>query len=117
MSSVWPTTLSFKRGERRLDIVFEGGEAFSIPFELLRVESPSAEVQGHHASQKQLVAGKSNVGVMEAEPVGRYAVRLTFDDGHNSGIFSWDYLYALGENAEAMMADYAARLEQAGMTR
>lgn len=117
MSQAWPTKLAFKRSDRRLDIAFEGGDEFSIPFELLRVESPSAEVQGHHASQKTVVAGKSQVGVTEAEPVGRYAVRLVFDDGHSSGIFSWDYLYELGENAGAMMADYAARLTAAGLSR
>ncbi len=117
MSRIWPTQLTFKRGAKQLDISFEDGERFSIPFELLRVESPSAEVQGHHASQKQLVAGKSDVGIDDAEPVGRYAVRLKFDDGHSSGIFSWDYLYELGENAEAMMADYAARMAEAGLAR
>lgn len=117
MSNVWPVKLTFKRADRRLDIAFEGGDAFSIPFELLRVESPSAEVQGHHASQRKLVPGKSKVGITEAEAVGRYAVRLKFDDGHSSGIFSWDYLYELGENADAMMADYAARLKQAGLSR
>ena len=117
MSRVWPTELTFKRSAKRLDIAFESGDAFAIPFELLRVESPSAEVQGHHASQKQLVAGKSNVGIDEAEPVGRYAVRLKFDDGHSSGIFSWDYLHELGENADRLMADYAARMTQAGLSR
>ena len=117
MSAVWPTKLTFRRGAKALDIAFEGGDAFSIPFELLRVESPSAEVQGHHASQKQLVAGKSNVGIDEAEPVGRYAVRLKFDDGHSSGIFSWDYLYELGENAERLLADYAAKITDAGLSR
>jgi DUF971 family protein len=110
MSSVWPTKLAFKRGARALEIAFEDGEAFTIPFELLRVESPSAEVQGHHASQKQLVRGKDAVLVTEAEPVGRYAVRLIFDDGHSSGIFSWDYLYQLGENADALLADYRAKV-------
>ena len=110
MSTVWPTKLAFKRGTKTLDIAFEGGEAFAIPFELLRVESPSAEVQGHHASQKQLVRGKENVLITEAEPVGRYAVRLIFDDGHSSGIFSWDYLYELGENADEMLAAYRAQL-------
>ncbi len=110
MSAVWPTKLAFKRGAKTLDITFEDGEAFSIPFELLRVESPSAEVQGHHASQKQLVRGKESVIVEKAEPVGRYAVRLIFDDGHSSGIFSWDYLYELGENADALLADYRAKL-------
>ncbi len=110
MSSVWPTKLAFKRSARTLEIAFEDGEAFAIPFELLRVESPSAEVQGHHASQKQLVRGKEHVLVNEAEPVGRYAVRLIFDDGHSSGIFSWDYLYELGENADSLLAEYRAKL-------
>lgn len=110
MSAVWPTKLAFKRGTKILDIAFEDGEAFAIPFELLRVESPSAEVQGHHASQKQLVRGKENVLITKAEPVGRYAVRLMFDDGHSSGIFSWDYLYELGENADEMLAAYRERL-------
>lgn len=102
----WPETLTFKRGDRTLHIAFEGGEAFHIPFELLRVESPSAEVQGHAPHQKQIVTGKADVMVEEAEPVGRYAVRLKFSDGHASGIFSWDYLHELGENADALMADY-----------
>ena len=117
MSNVWPTKLTFKRSAKQLDIAFESGEAFVIPYELLRVESPSTEVQGHHASQKQLVAGKAGVGVDEAEPVGRYAVRLKFDDGHSSGIFSWDYLFELGENADGLLADYAARLADAGLSR
>lgn len=110
MSSVWPSKLAFKRGAKALEIAFEDGKAFAIPFELLRVESPSAEVQGHHASQKQLVRGKEHVLITDAEPVGRYAVRLIFDDGHSSGIFSWDYLYELGENADALMAEYRAKL-------
>jgi DUF971 family protein len=114
MSMPWPTKLAFKKGEKRLAVTFEDGETVSIPYELLRVESPSAEVQGHHHSQKQLVTGKADVDVLEAEPVGRYAVRLKFDDGHSSGIYSWSYLHELGENAEALMADYRARVNAAG---
>ena len=114
MSGPWPTRLAFSKGERRLTVAYEDGAAFAIPYELLRVESPSAEVQGHHASQKVLVTGKGDVDVLEAEPVGRYAVRLKFDDGHSSGIFSWTYLRELGENAEALMADHAARVKSAG---
>ncbi|MFW6300380.1 MAG: gamma-butyrobetaine hydroxylase-like domain-containing protein [Oceanicaulis sp.] len=105
----WPEKLSFKRSEKSLHIAFEGGERFAVPYELLRVESPSAEVQGHAPHQKQTVTGKRDVTVEEAEPVGRYAVRLVFSDGHASGIYSWDYLYELGENADRLMADYRAR--------
>ncbi|MFP4518377.1 MAG: gamma-butyrobetaine hydroxylase-like domain-containing protein [Oceanicaulis sp.] len=105
----WPEKLSFKRSEKSLHIAFESGERFAVPYELLRVESPSAEVQGHAPHQKQTVTGKRDVTVEEAEPVGRYAVRLVFSDGHASGIYSWDYLYELGENADRLMADYRAR--------
>ena len=92
----WPLAMRFSSEEKRLDISFDDGESFSIPFETLRVESPSAEVQGHRPDQKKIVTGKENVGIERADPVGRYAVRLVFDDGHDSGIFTWDYLYALG---------------------
>ena len=94
----WPIALNFSKGARRLEIAFDDGASFAIPYETLRVESPSAEVQGHGPGQKRLVTGKENVLVTQAEPVGRYAVRLVFDDGHDSGIFSWDYLYALGRS-------------------
>lgn len=113
----WPVRLAFSASARALDIGFDDGEVFSIPFELLRVESPSAEVQGHAAHQKKLVAGKAGVQVTGAEPVGRYAVRLTFDDGHSSGIYSWRYLRELGENAQALLDDYARRLKAAGLPR
>jgi DUF971 family protein len=113
----WPVKLEFRAGARALDIRFDDGETLSVPFELLRVESPSAEVQGHAAHQKKLVAGKAGVQVTGAEPVGRYAVRLTFDDGHNSGIYSWRYLRELGESVQERMDDYARRLKAAGLSR
>lgn len=113
MTTPWPTKLAFRKGEKCLSVTFEDGAAFSIPYELLRVESPSAEVQGHHHTQKQLVTGKQDVDILEAEPVGRYAVRLKFDDGHSSGIFSWSYLHELGENAADLMADYRQRVKAA----
>ncbi|WBQ12527.1 DUF971 domain-containing protein [Hyphomonadaceae bacterium BL14] len=113
----WPETLAFRAGARALDIRFDDGQTLSIPFELLRVESPSAEVQGHAAHQKKLVAGKARVQVTGAEPVGRYAVRLTFDDGHDSGIYSWRYLRELGETASERLDDYARRLKAAGLSR
>ena len=95
----WPQDLTFSRERKTLDIAFDDGAPFSIPFKTLRSESPSAEVQGHGPGQKQVVTGKDNVQITGAEPVGRYAVRLIFDDGHDSGLFTWDYLYTLGEQA------------------
>jgi DUF971 family protein len=93
-SSTWPAELVFKREARVLHIVFDDGATADIPYEKLRVESPSAEVQGH--GNKRVVTGKANVGIVDAKPVGRYAVRIVFDDGHDTGIFSWDYLRELG---------------------
>jgi len=116
-SAPWPVRLRFEAGEKRLLVAFDDGAEFPIPYELLRVESPSAEVQGHGPHQKKLVPGKRDVAVVKAEPVGRYAVRLTFDDGHSSGIYSWRYLRELGEEAEARLNAYAAALEGAGLSR
>ncbi|MEO1040239.1 MAG: DUF971 domain-containing protein [Pseudomonadota bacterium] len=113
----WPVELVFKRAKRALRIAYDDGARFDIPFELLRVESPSAEVQGHSPNQKKLVAGKRKVQIIEAEPVGRYAVRLQFDDGHGSGLYSWDYLRTLGEEQDTLMSDYQARLKAAGLKR
>ena len=99
MARPWPEQLRFSKADKALHVTFDDGKRYSIPFETLRVESPSAEVQGHGPGEKWLVTGKENVLVTDAEPVGRYAVRLVFDDGHDSGLFTWDYLYALGESA------------------
>lgn len=115
--AAWPTRLEFNRRDRVLTARFDDGGAAQIPFELLRVESPSAEVQGHGAAGKRLVAGKRRVGVARAEPVGNYAVRITFDDGHDSGLFTWDYLARLGRDGDQMLSDYAARLAEAGLSR
>ena len=112
-----PTALRVAKDRRSMTVEFDDGETFTLPAELMRVESPSAEVQGHGADQKQLVAGKRNVAVISAEPNGNYAVRLGFDDGHSTGIFSWRYLRYLGENTEALMADYLADLEKSGLSR
>lgn len=102
----WPVELVFQASAKSLRARFDDGMTFEIPYELLRVESPSAEVQGHSASGKKWVAGKGDVGVLRAEPVGRYAVRLIFDDGHDSGIFTWDWLYRLGRDQDRLLADY-----------
>ena len=113
----WPTEIRLKTAERRLEIDFDDGRTFSLTAELLRVESPSAEVQGHSAAQKQLVPGKQHVAITAVEPVGHYAVRLRFDDGHATGIYSWRYLYELGDRQEELWQGYVAALETAGLSR
>lgn len=112
-----PTEIRVKREERLLEIDFEDGQSFSLPAELLRVESPSAEVQGHGPSQKKIVDQRRHVGIMKVEPVGRYAIRITFDDLHDSGIFSWDYLYHLGLNQDGIWQAYLDNLEARGLSR
>ena len=110
----WPKALSFDRGARTMRAEFDTGETFDIPFELLRVSSPSAEVRGHRAGEEKLVLGKENVGVREAQPVGRYAVRIVFDDGHDTGLYSWDYLYELGRDCDAKIAAYRKAVSKSG---
>lgn len=112
-NSPTPTAMTVHGQSRELEIAFSDGVVFRIPFELMRVFSPSAEVQGHSPEQAVLQTGKREVGVVALEPVGLYAVQPTFSDGHNSGIFSWDYLYFLGSQADALWADYDARLRAA----
>ncbi|KQQ86597.1 gamma-butyrobetaine hydroxylase-like domain-containing protein [Massilia sp. Leaf139] len=109
-----PTELTVHQKSRLLDIAFDDGRAFSIPFELMRVYSPSAEVKGHGPGQEVLQVGKREVGIRGVEPVGNYAVKPLFNDGHESGIFTWDYLYKLGNEHEALWADYMGRLHAAG---
>ncbi|HWX49062.1 MAG TPA: DUF971 domain-containing protein [Roseomonas sp.] len=112
-----PVEIRLVRAEKRLEIRFDDGAAFSLPAEYLRVESPSAEVQGHGPGQKQIVAGRRAVGIMRVEPVGHYAVRLIFDDLHDSGIYSWDYLYRLGREQAERWAAYEAELAARGLSR
>ncbi|MEJ7807932.1 MAG: DUF971 domain-containing protein [Telluria sp.] len=109
-----PTALTVHQKSRVLDIAFDDGSAFSLPFELLRVYSPSAEVRGHGQGQEVLQLGKREVGITGVEPVGNYAIQPTFSDGHNTGLFSWDYLYKLGSEQDGLWADYIARLHAAG---
>ena len=113
----WPVELRLKRAEKRLDVTFDDGTVFQLPAEYLRVESPSAEVQGHGPGQRQLVAGRAAIGILRVEPVGNYAVRLVFDDTHDTGIYSWSYLYQLGQEQERRWRDYLAALERAGLSR
>lgn len=108
------TGLTVHNQSRRLDVEFDDGASFSISFELLRVYSPSAEVKGHGPGQETLQVGKREVGIAGIEPVGNYAIQPTFSDGHNSGLYTWDYLYRLGQEQDSLWADYMARLHAAG---
>ena len=111
-----PTELTVRKQSKVVDIAFDDGAAFSLPFELLRVYSPSAEVRGHGPGQEVLQTCKRDVELTALEPVGNYAVQPHFSDGHNTGIYGWDYLYWLGANQAELWADYLARLEAAGVT-
>lgn len=112
-----PTGITLHQKSRVLEIAFSDGRSFRLPFEFLRVYSPSAEVRGHGPGQEVLQTGKRNIEIRALEPVGSYAVQPAFSDGHSTGIYSWDYLYELGEHQEQLWADYLARLEQAGAGR
>lgn len=112
-----PTELTVHSKSRLLEVAFSDGAKFKIPFELMRVYSPSAEVQGHGPGQEVLQTGKCEVEVVELTPIGNYAVKPVFSDGHESGIFSWDYLYYLGVHQDQLWSDYNRRLEAAGMSR
>jgi DUF971 family protein len=112
-----PVEIRLKREEKTLEVDFEDGRQFSYPAEFLRVESPSAEVQGHGPGQKTLIAGRRHVGIMEVRPVGNYAICIKFDDLHDTGIYSWDTLYKYGEHKDEMWDEYVAALGAAGMSR
>jgi DUF971 family protein len=113
----WPVELRVNRQDKTLAVAFDNGESYRLPAELLRVESPSAEVQGHGPGQKTIVAGRRHVGVMDVEPVGHYAIRIKFDDLHDTGIFSWAYLRHLGQNQDALWRAYLDALEARGLSR
>lgn len=102
----WPTELRVNPDRNALHITFDNGDGFALPAEYLRVESPSAEVQGHGPKQKQVVVGKEAVKIARLEPVGNYAVRIIFDDGHDTGLYSWDYLHELGRDYNKRWAAY-----------
>ena len=113
----WPTELRLRKDRKALVVAFDSGETFDLAAEYLRVRSPSAEVQGHSPSERRTVAGKRDVEIIEVHPVGNYAVRLVFDDMHATGIFSWDYLFELGQNREAYWRDYLDELAAKGLSR
>ncbi|MBL1259753.1 MAG: DUF971 domain-containing protein [Thiotrichaceae bacterium] len=112
-----PTEIRLHQKSRVLEVTFDNGAEFRLPCEFLRVHSPSAEVQGHGAGQETLQLGKELVNIKEIEPVGAYAVKLHFDDGHNTGLFSWEFLYRVGQNHDAMWQLYLQRLKDAGHER
>ena len=112
-----PIEIRLKQAEKVLEVDFEDGTSFRLPAELLRVESPSAEVQGHSPSQKQVVAGRRHVGIMGVEPVGNYAISIKFDDLHDTGIYTWDGLYEFGKNQEALWQGYLDELAEKGLSR
>jgi DUF971 family protein len=112
-----PTDITVHASSRVLEITFDDGRSFKLPFEFLRVFSPSAEVRGHGPGQETLQVGKREVTISSLEPVGHYAVQPMFSDGHSTGIYSWEYLYALGLEQDRLWADYLAKLEQAGLSR
>ncbi|BCW87143.1 hypothetical protein sos41_02700 [Alphaproteobacteria bacterium SO-S41] len=113
----WPVELRYVSAARVLEVDFDDGKSFALPAELLRVESPSAEVRGHGGSQKQIVAGKQSVGIERIEAVGNYAARLVFDDGHDSGLYTWRYLRELGETETKVWDAYLKALAAKGLSR
>ncbi|HYA19922.1 MAG TPA: DUF971 domain-containing protein [Burkholderiales bacterium] len=112
-----PTEIKLHQRSRVMEISFSDGKNFRLPYEFLRVYSPSAEVRGHGPGQETLQAGKKNIEITGIEPVGSYAIQPCFSDGHDTGIYSWDYLYMLGENQDKMWQDYLQRMESAGASR
>jgi DUF971 family protein len=113
----WPVEIRHRQAEKLLEIEFDDGKTFQYPAELLRVESPSAEVQGHGPGQKTIVPGRRHVGIMKVEPVGHYAIRIEFDDMHDTGIYSWRYLYDMGRDKDRIWQGYLDALAEHGLSR
>jgi DUF971 family protein len=116
-TEAWPSELRLHKDKKTLTVTFDGGEAYDLPAEYLRVKSPSAEVQGHSEEERKTVPGKRDVMIIEVLPVGNYAVRLAFDDLHSTGIFGWDYLRDLGRNRARYWQDYLDELAAKNLTR
>jgi len=113
----WPSEIRLADKGKTLKVTFESGESFALPAELLRVESPSAEVQGHSPDERKTVAGKHDVAILNVEPVGNYAVKLQFDDMHDTGLYTWGYLHDLGARQDAIWQNYLNELKQKGLSR
>ena len=116
-ATVWPEDIRLSKAKNSLFVKFDNGYEATLAAELLRVESPSAEVQGHGSGQKTTPAGKANVTIVAIEPVGNYAIRISFSDGHDTGLFSWDTLHDYGQRQQQLIDDYLARLAAAGQRR
>ncbi|WP_417826518.1 gamma-butyrobetaine hydroxylase-like domain-containing protein [Thalassospira povalilytica] len=112
-----PVEINYLRDDRVLEVIWDDGATTRLSAELLRVESPSAEVQGHHPSEKKIIPGRRHVGIIDISPVGNYAVRISFDDLHDSGLYSWQYLRELHDKKDTLWADYLAALEARGLSR
>ena len=117
MSERWPTEIRLSGDKRTLTVAFDGGGRFELPAEYLRVSSPSAEVQGHSPAERKVLGGKREVAILSVEPVGNYAVKLFFDDMHDTGIYGWDYLFDLGREYRSRWSTYLRELEERGLTR
>jgi DUF971 family protein len=117
MSNPWPTELRLLKDRKTLAVSFDNGERFELPAEYLRVRSPSAEVQGHSAAERRVVGGKRDVQILELHQIGNYAVRIAFDDLHSTGIFTWDYLFELGQRRDEYWRDYLDELKQKNLSR
>ncbi|MBN8195497.1 gamma-butyrobetaine hydroxylase-like domain-containing protein [Thalassospira povalilytica] len=112
-----PVEINYLRDDRILEVIWDDGATTRLSAELLRVESPSAEVQGHHPSEKKIIPGRRHVGIIDISPIGNYAVRISFDDLHDSGLYSWQYLRELHDKKDTLWADYLAALEARGLSR
>jgi DUF971 family protein len=117
MSDICATEIKLRRRSRVVEVAFDDGSRFELPFEYLRVHSPSADVRGHGEGEGVLVVGKQNVGVSAIEPIGQYAVRLIFDDGHDTGLFTWKYLHELGAQREQKWSEYLRRVARSAQAR
>lgn len=113
----WPTEIRVKKAEKALEIDFDDGRSFRLPAEYLRVESPSVEVKGHRPSEAKIIGGRRHVGILDVEAVGNYAIRIIFDDLHDTGIYTWDYLYELGETQAQRWQAYLDALAERGLSR
>ena len=113
----WPTEIRLNKEQKTLEVDFDDGSSFAFPAELLRVESPSAEVQGHNPDQKKIIPGRKHVGIMSIESIGNYAIKINFDDLHDTGIFTWVFLYEMGQNQEAVWEEYLAAIAASGLSR
>ena len=116
-SEHWPTEIRLNKEQKTLEVEFDDGNSFVFPAELLRVESPSAEVQGQNPAEKKVIPGRIHVGIISIETIGNYAIKINFDDLHDTGIFSWEFLYEMGQNQQVIWEGYLAAIAASGLSR